>query len=298
MRVAVDGRSLGGAARGVREYLAGMLAAVGPELELRVVLPRGARLPAGLGEYVVAVRHPAPSRLLHGAGAVARRPRLERLAGGADVVWLPAPAPVAVGYGTPLALTIHDVSFLERPGDFTDEVREIIGSIDGAMGSRRELITRLINLARGEHGRNGGLLFGGASADAGDASMSRFTSRAAAAEATRLSINYDWESYDDAQRARGELTTLLEEIGEDADDATYGAMQDLIAQVVAGLPPEDSNLPRLDNVTLLRTQTALELSYALYDSTAREPEIISRNGIQNPAFLPTLEELEVLVDVT
>ncbi len=116
--VAVDGRSLAGGARGVAQYLAGMLAAVEPDLELRVLLPRGARLPAGLGANVVAVRHPAPSRVLHGAGAIAGRPRLDRLAGGADVVWLPAPAPVAVG-DVPIVLTVHDLSFLERPGDFT-----------------------------------------------------------------------------------------------------------------------------------------------------------------------------------
>jgi glycosyltransferase involved in cell wall biosynthesis len=119
MRVAVDGRSLAGRGRGVAQYLAGMLAALPAEVELRVVLPRGAALPPGLGRNVVAVRHAAPSRALYGASPVLRRPRLDRLAGGADVVWLPAPAPVAVSTATPLALTLHDLSFLERPGDFT-----------------------------------------------------------------------------------------------------------------------------------------------------------------------------------
>ena len=47
------------------------------------------------------------------------RPRLDRLAGGCDVVWCPAPAPVAVPTGTPLVLTVHDLSFEHRPGDFT-----------------------------------------------------------------------------------------------------------------------------------------------------------------------------------
>jgi glycosyltransferase involved in cell wall biosynthesis len=119
VRIAVDGRSLAGDARGIARYLEGMLAAADSDLELRVVLPRGAALPPGLGANVVGIRHPAPSRALHGAAAVAERPRLERLAGGADVVWLPAPAPVAVGRGTPIALTLHDLSFVERPGDFT-----------------------------------------------------------------------------------------------------------------------------------------------------------------------------------
>jgi glycosyltransferase involved in cell wall biosynthesis len=119
VRVAVDGRSLAGRGRGVARYLAGMLSALPADVELRVVLPRGAVLPSGLGTNVVGVRHVAPSRVVHGAGAVARRPRLERIAGGADVVWLPSPAPVAVGGGTPVALTLHDLSYIERPGDFT-----------------------------------------------------------------------------------------------------------------------------------------------------------------------------------
>jgi glycosyltransferase involved in cell wall biosynthesis len=119
VRVAVDGRSLAGRGRGVSHFLAGMLAALPAEVELRVLLPRGAALPPGLGPNVQAVRHAAPSRVLYGAAAVARRPRLERLTGAADLVWLPGPAPVAIGRATPLALTLHDLSFLERPGDFT-----------------------------------------------------------------------------------------------------------------------------------------------------------------------------------
>ena len=119
MRVAVDGRSLAGAGRGVAGYLTGMLRAMPPEAELRVLLPRGAALPSGVGEHVVGVGHRASSRVLYGAAGVVGRPRLERLVDGADVVWLPAPAPVAVGRGVPVALTLHDLCFLARPRDFT-----------------------------------------------------------------------------------------------------------------------------------------------------------------------------------
>lgn len=60
-----------------------------------------------------------PSRLLFGSAALCGRPRLDRLAGGADVVWIPAPAPVAVSPDVPYVLTVHDLSWLERPEDFT-----------------------------------------------------------------------------------------------------------------------------------------------------------------------------------
>ena len=119
MRVGVDGRSLvGGGARGVAHYTAALLEALAtafPEDEYRVLLPRGAAtIPAG----TVPVRHDRPARVLFGAAAVAGRPRLDALLGGCDVVWAPAPAPLAVG-ATPFVLTVHDRSWEERPQDFT-----------------------------------------------------------------------------------------------------------------------------------------------------------------------------------
>jgi len=58
-----------------------------------------------------------PSRVLFGAAALTGRPRLDALLGGPDVTWLPAPAPVAVGGR--FVLTVHDLSWEERPQDFT-----------------------------------------------------------------------------------------------------------------------------------------------------------------------------------
>jgi glycosyltransferase involved in cell wall biosynthesis len=125
MRVGVDGRSLDPAGgRGVAGYTRGMLAALvaaAPDVQWRVSLPRGTALPPALAAApgVVALRHRFPSRLLHGAGAVAGGPRLDRLLGGVDAMWLPAPVPVAVGRDVPVVLSLHDLAFVERPGDFT-----------------------------------------------------------------------------------------------------------------------------------------------------------------------------------
>jgi glycosyltransferase involved in cell wall biosynthesis len=121
MRVGVDARHLTGG-RGVARYtraLLGALAAAHPEDEWLAFVPgRGPvrAVPAG----VRLVRHALPGRALFGAAAVTGRPRLDDLLGGAiDVVWIPAPAPLAVSPGVPLVLTVHDRSFEERPADFT-----------------------------------------------------------------------------------------------------------------------------------------------------------------------------------
>jgi glycosyltransferase involved in cell wall biosynthesis len=93
MRISVDGRHVG-AGRGVARYV--------DEL-----LPRMRGLG---GEWDVEAR----GRLANAAGALFGRPRLGV---GADVVWLPAPAPVAVA--GPYVLTVHDLSWVLRPQDFT-----------------------------------------------------------------------------------------------------------------------------------------------------------------------------------
>ena len=88
-------------------YTAALLAALRaqfPEDEYRAFDPAG---------------HVLPSRAIFGSAAVLGRPRIDRLAGGADVVWIPAPAPVAVSQDVPYVLSVHDLSWIERPQDFT-----------------------------------------------------------------------------------------------------------------------------------------------------------------------------------
>ena len=104
MRVAVDGRALRPGterARGVARYLRCLLE------ELRRAFPED--------EYEIV--DPGSFRLA--TAALAGRPRLDRLAGGCDVAWVPAPAPVAISPGVPFVLTVHDLSFEHRPGDYS-----------------------------------------------------------------------------------------------------------------------------------------------------------------------------------
>jgi len=104
MRVAVDGRALRpGAprARGVARYLRSVL----EQLERQ--------FPEDQYDLV----DPGRVRLL--SAALTGRPKLDGLTEGSDVVWLPAPAPVAVSPMVPYVLTVHDLSFEHRPLDYS-----------------------------------------------------------------------------------------------------------------------------------------------------------------------------------
>lgn len=100
MRIAVDGRHLNGR-RGIARYSRSLLDAMTvmfPDDQLRTV-------PGSRGAFA--------------AAAALGRPRLDRMAGGADVAWAPAPAPLALSRDVPFVLTVHDLSWLDRPQDFT-----------------------------------------------------------------------------------------------------------------------------------------------------------------------------------
>ena len=122
MRVGVDGRTLRASRsrRGIAVYLERLLAELArlyPEDEYRVLVP-GVERAGAVPENVEVVGAGGSGRALHAAGALAGRPRLDRLLRGPDLIWAPAPAPLAVSREVPLVLTVHDLSFVHRPRDY------------------------------------------------------------------------------------------------------------------------------------------------------------------------------------
>jgi glycosyltransferase involved in cell wall biosynthesis len=122
MRVGVDGRALRATRprRGVAIYLEQLLAelaCLNPADEYRVLVP-GAERSGSVPENVEVVGVGGSGRALHAAAALAGRPRLDRLLRKPDLIWAPAPAPLAVSRETPFVLTVHDLSFVHRPRDY------------------------------------------------------------------------------------------------------------------------------------------------------------------------------------
>jgi glycosyltransferase involved in cell wall biosynthesis len=124
MRIGVDGRALRAteAPRGVAVYLERLLHELvrqHPEDEYRVLVPGGAREGAVPDGVEVVGAKARAGRAANASAALLGRPRLDRALGRPDLVWIPAPAPVAVSAGAPYVLTVHDLSFVHRPRDYS-----------------------------------------------------------------------------------------------------------------------------------------------------------------------------------
>lgn len=120
----------------------------------------------------------------------------------------------------------------------------------------------------------------------------------AAAEGARAATSVVWESFQDAVSARDELVYTLDEAMLDADvpDEVYQALRSLSAALVRDVAARGADLARLASWAPVATAPALTLAQQLYADALREPELLLRNGVRHPLFVPGAVPLEVVVN--
>jgi len=79
-----------------------------------------------------------------------------------------------------------------------------------------------------------------------------------------------------------------------ADDGSYLALTDLRTAVVSDLTARAAMLPRISHITPEATLPALVLAHRVYNDAGRDADIIDRNHIRHPGFVPGGVELEAL----
>lgn len=123
--------------------------------------------------------------------------------------------------------------------------------------------------------------------------------QAAVVEAVRIAPAAEYETEDDAIRVRDRITDAIDEISEApyTSDAMYAELQKLRTIVVGGVPPAAVALPNLVTLTPPATVPSLVLAYDTYEDAARDVEIVSRNAIKRPGFVPAAVPLRVISNV-
>jgi prophage DNA circulation protein len=83
--------------------------------------------------------------------------------------------------------------------------------------------------------------------------------------------------------------TLLSAIDEEmlvADDTVYVALQEARAAVWTDMTTRARDSSRIKSLTPKQIQPALVLAYDQYGDASRDAEIITRNNIRHPGFVP------------
>lgn len=122
---------------------------------------------------------------------------------------------------------------------------------------------------------------------------------AAVSEGAIASTRVVFDSYQDAVAVRDETVETLDDLMLAAStDELYDALRALRSGVVRDIAARGGDLARLVAWTPGTTMPALVAAQALYADATREPELVLRNGIRHPLFVPGAVPLEVLNDAS
>jgi prophage DNA circulation protein len=109
----------------------------------------------------------------------------------------------------------------------------------------------------------------------------------------------DLHSKQDALRQRDETGELFEQealaAGDTGKDEIYQALEETRVALAQDINRRAVDLPNLTTIRTSDSVPVLAFAYNLYEDAARDQEIIDRNRVRNPVFLPGGAEIEVLL---
>ncbi len=136
------------------------------------------------------------------------------------------------------------------------------------------------------------------------AALQRLTRETAAIEAAQTTAGMEFSSSDDALATRAAVLAQLDDrmeatdpvTGAPIDDDVFDALRGLRAATAEDLRVRGAKLPKIARVTQSATLPASVVAYRIYGDAARADEIVARNKIRHPGFVPGGKPLEVLSD--
>lgn len=206
---------------------------------------------------------------------------------------------------------------LEQAAEMARRIEDILDDVQGKIGAPESLVGELEAVVVGvwPEGEDAfsayrsylsifdasATLLGGTSvahqtADKASNSIAALVRTLAVASAAEAAVDVSWPTLEEAIVARDTLASQLDFESEDASDDLFLSLQDLRSEVVAGIPAESESLPRIQRVDIRDTTPSLVAAYEIHDDLGREGELLSRNPIRHPGFVPGGLSLEVLAN--
>jgi prophage DNA circulation protein len=132
-----------------------------------------------------------------------------------------------------------------------------------------------------------------------DDAIREFMQIAAITTISEQLLNIDFKSITDAKQARDNVVEYINEKLEDDElilsDDVFIALSDLSANLVAAIPDPSISLPDIVEVIPVETVPSLVFTYDLFQDLTKEQDIIDRNNIEHPGFIPGDEPLEIII---
>lgn len=128
--------------------------------------------------------------------------------------------------------------------------------------------------------------------------VANMTQEVATSAASSVISVMPFESVNQALELQSIILDQIDKINgrKDVDDNVYEAFRELKAAIVLHIEEEQTNLSRLISYTPTESIPSLTLSQLLYGSYDQADNIVSRNKIGHPGFIPGNQSVEVLID--
>lgn len=119
----------------------------------------------------------------------------------------------------------------------------------------------------------------------------------ATVETARLIASQDvpFATYNQAITTRDLLLEQIDTLIETSTDDEYYPLVDLQTALAKRVDEVAPGLQKINHIQLQQSVPALVLAHQLYGDATKADELISRNSVKHPSFMPAGEDLEVLV---
>lgn len=134
----------------------------------------------------------------------------------------------------------------------------------------------------------------GMAAEGNRAVMRRFVARVAEAEACRAVSKTEFDSYDESAGMRQSRYTGIEQLLTTAKTPLYQALLNLRSAMINDIVERGGDLARVGKYKPSSTVPALVLAHHIYGDATQADDIIKRNKVRHPGFVPGGELLEIV----
>lgn len=128
-------------------------------------------------------------------------------------------------------------------------------------------------------------------------SLVEFLRATAAIDRAHAVAELEFDDFQQAVEVRDSVTAQIDIVADaTTDDTLFDALTAVRAAVVRDVATRGADLARLVTVTPQATMPALVLAHDLYQDASRDADILMRNRIVHPGFVPAGRSLEVPAD--